>query len=310
MNRKWFLAWTLLGVGAITVAVTMDVNHPLLNNHISKLKGANTLTVNFTFNKLGTDVEDHKLVLSKGGLLRWETSDSLVVANGSQILTLDKKTNQYTEEPQTPESLKKVLNSDAIWAWSAFADDTFLKPITDAKTGAARKVKGTAVKELNVARGPKVVTLFIDDQLGFARGATYQVDNGIGQKNTFLIVASEIVVGKDALTSTDKQFAAPTGAQKVEKLAAGTSWKDVGPIFAARCGCHVSRVTAGLSLASHRGIMSGSRSGQVVTPGDPENSVLLQVIKGTRAPKMPPQGELTPQQLETLSNWIKDGAKE
>ena len=109
---------------------------------------------------------------------------------------------------------------------------------------------------------------------------------------------------------TDKLFTMPAGAQKVEKSALGLGWKDVQPIFAARCGYHVARVTSGVSLATYKSTMAGNRSGAIVIAGDPVNSVLLQVIRGDRPPKMPPQGNLTPDQMETLTKWIKDGAKE
>jgi hypothetical protein len=309
MNRKWAFALSLFAVGAMAVAMSLDVNNPLLNGHIQKLKGAASLSVTFTMNKLGNDIEDQKLVLSRPGLLRYETPSSVVIANGTSIWTLDKKSNQYTEEAQTPEALKKVLSNDVIWAWSAFLDEGFLKPITDARTAAARKVKGVAVKELNVARGNKTATFFIDDQLGVARGATYSEDNG-GQKSTVLVIASEVIVGKDPIAISDKQFQLPSGAQKVEKSALALGWKDVGPIFAARCGCHVARMTAGVSLANYKAVMAGGRNGAIITPGDPDNSLIMMLIKGTRAPKMPPQGSLSADQMNTLTKWIQDGAKE
>ncbi len=308
MNRKWLLFAPILALGAIAAAMSLDVNHPLLNGHIEKLKSAGSLTVAFSVNRLGSDLEDHKLVISKPGLLRWESPTSVVIANGTSILTLDKKSNQYTEEPETPEALKKLLGNDVIWTWSAMLDDAFLKPITDARTAASRKVKGVAVKEVNVSRGPKVTTLFVDDQLGFARGATYQEDKG-GQKVTTLIIASELKVDS-ALPGTDKLFAVSAGAQKVDKATLALAWKDVAPIFAARCGCHVSRTTAGVSLANHRSTLAGGRNGAIITPGDPDASIMLQLIKGTRQPKMPPQGNLTSEQMDTLTKWIKDGAKE
>jgi len=309
MNRKWQFAGLILALVACAAALKVDVNNPALNGHIEKLRAANSITATFTVNRIGNDLEDHKLVLSKPNLLRWETPATLVVANGTSILTLDKKSSQFTEEPQTADSLKKLLSNDVIWIWSPFLDETFLKPVTDARAGAARKVKGVAVKELNVARGPKVITLFVDDQLGYARGSTYQEDRG-GQKATTLVIASELVLGKDVLAAGDKAFTMPAGAQKVEKLASASGWKEVGPIFSANCGCHVARVTAGLSLANYKGVMTGSRSGAIVEPGNPDNSILIQVIKGSRAPKMPPQGNLSATQIETLSNWIKDGARE
>jgi hypothetical protein len=309
MTSKWTLAGAALALGAVAAAITFDVNHPLLNGHIEKLRQANSLTVVFSVNQLGKDLEDQKLILSKPSLMRYETPGSIVIANGATIATLDRKTNQYTEEPQTPEALKKLLAGEVLWTWSAFADETFLKPITDARTAASRRLKGSAVKEVNVSRGSKVITLFIDDQLNVARGSTFQTDAG-GQKSTTIIIASEVLLGKDALTASDKSFAMPSGAQKVEKSALASTWKDVSPIFSANCGCHVGRATAGLSLGSHRGIMAGSRSGAVIVPGDPDASLLMQAVRGTRPPKMPPQGNLSPAQLDTLAKWIKDGAKE
>jgi hypothetical protein len=309
MNRKWQFAGLILALVACAAALKIDVNNPILNGHIEKLRAASSVTVSFSVNRIGNELEDHKLVLAKPGLVRWETPSTLVIANGTSILTLDKKANQFTEEPQTEDSLRKLVSNDVLWTWSAFLDSAFLKPVTDARAGASRKLKGVPVKELNVARGQKLATLFVDDQLGYARGSTYQEERG-GQKVATIVMATEIVLGKDTLAPGDKAFAMPTGAQKVEKLAAASGWKQVGPIFSANCGCHVSRVTAGLSLANYKGVMTGSRSGEIVVPGDPDNSILIQVIKGSRAPKMPPQGNLSAAQIETLTQWIKDGAKE
>jgi hypothetical protein len=309
MNRKWSLGALVFTCAALAAAISYDVNNPILNGHIEKLRAAPSISIAFSVNRLGNDLEDHKLVISKPGLVRWEGPASLVIANGKTIQTIEKKSGQYTEEPQTADSLKKILGNEVVWAWSPVLDEAFLKPVTDARAGVSRRIKGTAVKELNVSRGPKLVTLFVDDALGFARGATYQEDRG-GQKATTIIVASELTIGKSALADTDKAFALPTGAQKVEKLASASGWKEVGPIFGARCGCHVSRVTAGLSLGTYRGVMAGSRSGPIVVPGDPDGSILLQVIKGLRQPKMPPQGDLTEAQLAAIAQWIKDGAKE
>ncbi|MBC8064611.1 MAG: hypothetical protein H7Y17_07260, partial [Chlorobia bacterium] len=256
MNRKWPFAASILAFAAFAAAISFDVNNALLTSHADKLKQAGSLTISFTVNRIGSELEEHKLVLSKPGMIRWESPSAVMIANGTSLISLDKKTNQYTEEPQTADAVKKLLSNEVLWTWSAFADDTFMKPITDARTGAARKVKGVAVKEVAVSRGVKVTTLFVDDQLGFARGATYQDEKG-GQKGTVLILASEIALGKDSLPATDKQFAVPSGAQKVEKSALALAWKDVAPIFSARCGCHVSRPTAGLSLSNHKGIMAG-----------------------------------------------------
>ena len=135
MNRKWQLAGLLLALVACAAALKLDVNNPVLNGHIEKLRAANSVSATFTVNRIGNDLEDHKLVLSKPNLLRWESPTSLIVANGANIVTLDKKSNQYTEEPQSAESLRKLLSNDVIWAWSSLLDEAFLKPVTDARSG-------------------------------------------------------------------------------------------------------------------------------------------------------------------------------
>lgn len=308
MNRKWLVSAPFLALAAIAAAITLDVNNPILNGHIEKLKGAGSLTVAFSVNRIGNDLEDHKLVISKPGLLRWESPSTVVVANGTSILSLNKKTNQYTEEPSTPEAIKKLLSSDVLWAWSAITDGAFLKPITDAKAGASRKLKGIAVKELNVARGEKVTTFFIDDKLGFARGVSYD-ETHAGQKIQTIVLASEIKVDPE-LSASDKLFAMPASAQKVDKSAIALAFKDVSPIFAAKCACHTGRATGGVSLANYRATMNGGKNGPIVNPGDPDTSLMIELIKGTKQPKMPPAGNLTTAQMETLTKWIKDGAKE
>ncbi len=309
MTFRGSFGMAVLSLGAVAVAIVIQVGNPLLIGHSEKLRQAGTLNMTFTVNRIGSELEDQKLTLSKPGLMRYETPATLIIANGVHIMTLEKKSNQYFEEPQTPDALKKAMGSDVLWTWSAFADEGFLKSITDARTMASRRVKGIAVKEVTVSRGTKLATLFIDDQLGFARGLSFQEDRG-GQKGTVLVLANEIAISKDPMPATDKLFLVPTGATKVEKSALALGWKDVGPIFSARCGCHVNQPTAGLSLKNHQGVMTGSRSGAVVVPGDPDTSILIQVIKGTRAPKMPPQGSLSPEQMDTLMKWIKDGAKQ
>lgn len=310
MKSPWVISLAVLAAGGIAGTIVFDVDNPVLKGHVDKLKGAPSLTVTFTVNRIGSELEDQKLVLSKSGLLRWETPNTITIVNGGQIMKIDRKANTYYEEPADAKNLAELFNNDAIWAWSAVIDPSFMKPITDAKTGASRKVKGVAVKEVNVARGAKIVTLLVDDQLGFARGTTLTEEKG-GQKNTVLIVASDIQVGKDAIAATDKSFMAPAGSTKVEKAAMMSSFKEVSAILVARCGCHQGGMPGGLSLKSYAGVMKGGGRGPAVVPGDAANSLIIGVIKGTKTPKMPPGGGMVPaDNVAVIEKWINDGAKE
>lgn len=83
--------------------------------------------------------------------------------------------------------------------------------------------------------------------------------------------------------------------------------KDIAPIFQNSClTCHSAAVASGdYRLDSYANIMKKN-----ITPGDPAASNLLSRLKGTAAPQMPVgQDPLTANQIKTIENWIKDGAK-
>ncbi|HBX68922.1 MAG TPA: hypothetical protein DEH25_05955 [Chloroflexi bacterium] len=82
----------------------------------------------------------------------------------------------------------------------------------------------------------------------------------------------------------------------------------IGPMFEQRCGsCHgASDAIQGLDLTSYAGIMAGSDNGPVVIPGDVEGSLLIQKQTGEK----PHFAQLTPEELEYVTNWISNGAPE
>ncbi len=88
---------------------------------------------------------------------------------------------------------------------------------------------------------------------------------------------------------------------------------DVKPILESRClECHHNRyVFAGLNLETKQLAMKGGRSGKVIVPGSPHQSLLYKVLLlGHDNPvAMPP----TPERLEReneqmLHDWIQQGA--
>lgn len=92
---------------------------------------------------------------------------------------------------------------------------------------------------------------------------------------------------------------------------------DVQPVWNAQCvGCHGAGGSGGLDLRSPDsrtnlvGAASANWTGELVVPGEPENSVLY--LKLTGAPgvgdRMPQGGTLDADALETVRRWIADGA--
>ena len=87
---------------------------------------------------------------------------------------------------------------------------------------------------------------------------------------------------------------------------------DLQPIFKASClSCHKPDKKKGkLDMSTYADLLKGGKQGSPVKPGDPAKSLLVEVISGDN-PEMPEKGEnLKPEQVELISRWIKEGAKQ
>lgn len=82
----------------------------------------------------------------------------------------------------------------------------------------------------------------------------------------------------------------------------------IGPLLEMRCGnCHgATGNLQGLDLTSYQGILQGGSSGPAVTPGDPQRSLLVRKQTGDQNHF----GQLTPDEVELVSQWIAAGAPE
>src|SRR5207247_385802 len=77
--------------------------------------------------------------------------------------------------------------------------------------------------------------------------------------------------------------------------------KQVRPLLAAQChSCHSSKTKtrfAGLALDTKMGIAKGGDSGPVIAPGKPDESKLIQAVRGKLPVRMPPTGNLKEDQI-------------
>lgn len=83
---------------------------------------------------------------------------------------------------------------------------------------------------------------------------------------------------------------------------------DILPIFNNSCNkCHgVEQVKEGLDMRTYEALMAGSFNGSVITPGNANDSFLVeQIVKG----EMPKRGQkLLPTQIQLIIDWINAGA--
>lgn len=84
----------------------------------------------------------------------------------------------------------------------------------------------------------------------------------------------------------------------------------VRPVLARNCyACHTQSKMGGLRLDSREAILAGGKTGPAIIAGDPEKSLLIQAVTHRHERlKMPPSGELKPEEISALAAWIKDGA--
>jgi formate dehydrogenase gamma subunit len=106
----------------------------------------------------------------------------------------------------------------------------------------------------------------------------------------------------------------PTPAPTLTPTAEGSSvlvsdptWDNsIGALFQTKCGaCHGATGLGGLNLTTYEDALEGGNSGPAIIPGDPENSLLVTIQQAGGHP-----GQLTPEELAQVIDWIDTGAPE
>lgn len=135
-------------------------------------------------------------------------------------------------------------------------------------------------------------------------------------------LGSELVYGEKYLTGVlpwNEREAHPaatpsgTAAAPAVQGADGVDFtRDVMPILKDTCvECHgPDKVKARLRMDSIEALQKGGKSGALVKPGDPENSLLLRRVLGLDGEDQMPldKDPLTEKQIDTLRRWIAAGA--
>lgn len=86
--------------------------------------------------------------------------------------------------------------------------------------------------------------------------------------------------------------------------------RDIAPWMANLClNCHNgNRKSGGLSVETYFDIMKGGESGEVIIPGDHENSRFFRLVGGLELPRMPQgQARITRKNYEDMKKWFEEG---
>jgi mono/diheme cytochrome c family protein len=83
----------------------------------------------------------------------------------------------------------------------------------------------------------------------------------------------------------------------------------VRPIFANVCSnCHGDTATSGLRVDSRESLLKGGTRGPAIVPNDADKSLMIQAVRQTGDLKMPKGGKLSPDEVQSLVEWVKMGA--
>ncbi len=81
----------------------------------------------------------------------------------------------------------------------------------------------------------------------------------------------------------------------------------IGALLQARCvSCHGNNGIKGLDFSSYASTMKGGSSGPVILPGNPAESLIIQ----KQSAEKPHFAQLSPQEIDLLTNWILAGSPE
>jgi cytochrome c len=125
--------------------------------------------------------------------------------------------------------------------------------------------------------------------------------------------ATSTLTAASTATPTLETSAAVTPTKGSTTAAAGevSFSRDVLPIFEQVClKCHGNgeKIEENLVLKTYADLMAGSDNGPVIFPGDPANSLLVQLITEGKMPKKGPR--LLPAQIRTITQWVAEGARD
>jgi hypothetical protein len=87
--------------------------------------------------------------------------------------------------------------------------------------------------------------------------------------------------------------------------------KQVAPILVARCGmCHMRRSMGEFSMATFAALSRGGENGPVIEAGQPEESLLVELVEsGEMPPPRPRPRPVPPREVELIKDWVAQGAK-
>lgn len=131
--------------------------------------------------------------------------------------------------------------------------------------------------------------------------------SGLATRNARQLLATLCLGICSATTALGSEPAVKNDPAKIEFFE-----KKIRPLLVDNCiNCHSAENggKGGLRVDDRHGLIEGGGRGAGIKPGNPEESLLIKAVRQQGGLKMPPQKQLTEEQIADLEKWIRDGAE-
>jgi outer membrane lipoprotein-sorting protein len=202
----------IMGLTAVAVWVVAQSGAGVLSNFAKALSSAESLTVNYTIQRIGGTKDEYTVAFARPNLVRIDKPNELIVADGKTITTYDKAAKTYFKRPQTDEEIRGLVSADEFNLWSAFFDaNVFAK--TPSKNLGTKNRKGMNLSAIETTpMQGKTVTLYINQGDNLARQAEIVMAHGSDRVSYVLDTKAISITGAD---SSLFAFKAPEGSREL-----------------------------------------------------------------------------------------------
>lgn len=191
-----------------------------LDGYVQALNNAKSVKADYTVQVIGGMSKTYSVQLSKPNMVRIDGPNELIVADGQNVTTYDKKNKTYFKKAQDNNEVMGMFNEDDLSIFAPFFNS---KSFNDLKTtdGGVKNRKGLSLHLVNgtAPNGKRQANFYLDDTQVARQLEFVYPDNNI----RVLVDTKNVTVSGDVMGGDAFAFKAPEGARELsaEEMNAG-----------------------------------------------------------------------------------------
>jgi thiol-disulfide isomerase/thioredoxin len=179
------------------------------------LKGKTSISAKVAIQEVGGSASIYTIDMKKPNLLRLDNDSTLIVADGTTIITFDKKQGVYYKQPQTKEDLRILVDGDQYSLFSGFFGEA--PNVLKSVDGKVRTMGGDQVTEVNTTydkSGKKTQTFYVGSD-NIAKRSSLVASKGSAEKPYQMVINTKDLVIDGKPANDLFAFKAPDNAKEI-----------------------------------------------------------------------------------------------